>query len=341
MGDLTMLKHLTLCTALALGSSFAVSAQQPVAAMPSELAEQNLLTDIVNIQGKLVAVGERGHIIYSLDGATWQQANVPVNVLLTAVDFVNEDVGFAVGHDATLLKSTDGGVNWQIVNYQPEIDKPLLNIKVIGEQVVAIGAYGLYWSSVDAGKTWKSDFHDELLIEDDRLYLEDLKQFEPEVYEEEKQFMLPHFNDIALADGQLLMAGEAGFLASSNDQGENWQVIEADYFGSYFSIADSQNGVQVAGLRGNLFESDDNAISWGKLKTPVAATVNDSFVADNNVYHFANSGNVFYSRNGEEFKVYTFDDGKAVMSGVVKDKTMYLATEAGIKSLPVNKLIAD
>lgn len=336
-----MFKKLTLCAALALGTSFVASAEQPNPAMPSHLAESNLLTDIVNNQGKLIAVGERGHIVYSTDGQIWQQANVPVNVLLTAVDFVDEKVGFAVGHDATLLKTTDGGENWQVVNYQPEIDKPLLNVKAIGQQVIAVGAYGLYWYSNDGGQTWSSEFHDELLIEDDRLYLEDLKQFEPEAYNEEKQFMLPHFNDIALADNQLLMVGEAGFLASSDDKGHTWKQIDADYFGSYFSIADSEDGVQIGGLRGNLFSSLDKGQSWSALPTPVAATINDSLVAGSDVYHFANSGNLFYSVAGQPFKVHTFDDGKAVMSGAIKDKTMYLATEAGIKSLPVEELVTD
>lgn len=336
-----MFKNLTLCAALALGTSFAASAEQPTAAMSSHLAKDNLLTDITVSGGKLIAVGERGHIVYSTDGVNWQQANVPVSVLLTAVDFVDNKVGFAVGHDATLLKTTDGGENWQIVNHQPEIDKPLLNVSAIGQQIIAVGAYGLYWHSNDSGQTWSNEFHDELLVEDDRLYLEDLKQFEPEAYDEEKQFMLPHFNDVALVDDQLLMAGEAGFLASSEDKGHTWKLIEADYFGSYFSIADSEEGVQVAGLRGNLFTSSDQGKSWSALPTSVAATINDSFVAGDDVYHFANSGNLFYSIDGGAFKVHTFDDGKAVMSGVIKDKTMYLATEAGIKSLAVTELLTD
>jgi photosystem II stability/assembly factor-like uncharacterized protein len=333
-----MLKKVSISTVLSLGLSFVASAQQPVAALKSHLAESNLLTDIVNVQGKLVAVGERGHIIYSEDGATWQQANVPVNTLLTAVDFSDKNVGFAVGHDATLLKTTDGGVNWQVVNYQPEIDKPLLNVNVIGDQVIAIGAYGLYWQSNDLGQTWKDEFHDELLIEDDRLYLQDLKEHEPEVYLEEKQFMLPHFNDVNEINEQMVMAGEAGFLAVSQDKGDTWQLVEGDYFGSYFSLLPTGEQLQVAGLRGNLFTSADKGETWSQVNTPVAATINDSFNQGDLVLHFANSGNLFYSKAGQDFKLHTFSDGKALMSGVVKDNTLYMATEAGVKSLPLSKL---
>lgn len=334
-----MFKYLILSTAATLALSFSTFAEQAKPALKSQLVEQNLLTDIVNVQGKLVAVGERGHIIYSLDGENWQQASVPVNVLLTAVDFVDDKVGFAVGHDATLLTTKDGGVTWHIVNYQPELDKPLLNVKVIGQQVIAIGAYGLYWHSTDAGKTWRNEFHDELLIEDDRLFLEDLKQYEPEAYEDEKQFMLPHFNDVALVGKQLILAGEGGFLALSDDNGNNWQLLESDYFGSYFSVIDTPNGAQIAGLRGNLFTSSDFQ-TWQSLNTPATATVNDSLFEQNVVYHFANSGKVFFSQAAQPFQLYSFADGKAVMSGTVKDQVMYFATEAGVKSLPVKQLIA-
>ena len=333
-----MLKKVTLSTVLSIGLSFSVFAEQPVAALKSQLAQSNLLTDIVNINGKLVAVGERGHIIYSEDGENWTQANVPVNTLLTAVSFSNESLGFAVGHDATLLKTADGGQNWSVINYQPEIDKPLLNINVFDEQVVAIGAYGLYWHSNDSGQTWNTQFHDELLIEDDRLYLEDLKQFEPEVYEEEKQFMLPHFNDINRIGEQYVLAGEAGFLAKSSDKGENWQLIEADYFGSYFSLLPVKSQLQVAGLRGNLFTSLDEGNTWQAANMPVEATINDSLQHANVSYHFANSGNLIYSKDGDNFNLHTFDDGKAVMSGVVKGDVLYLATEAGIKSIALSEL---
>ena len=334
-----MFKYLTLCTALALGTQVQAANEQTQAAMPSHLASQNLLTDIVNNQGRLVAVGERGHIIYSDDGETWRQANVPVNVLLTAIDFVDDQIGFAVGHDAVLLKTTDGGLNWQVINHQPELDKPLLNVKVFGQQVIAVGAYGLYWQSIDAGTTWTSEFQDELLIEDDRLYLEDLKQFEPEAYDDEKQFMLPHFNDIAKAGDDLIIVGEAGFVASSANAGKDWQQIETQYYGSYFSAIDSPQGVQLAGLRGSLYASPSLDGDWQRLPTPVAATINDSYQAANVVYHYANSGNVFFAKGVSPYQLYTFADGKAVMSGVIKDKTMYFATEAGIKSRLVSQIM--
>ncbi|MEN1451047.1 WD40/YVTN/BNR-like repeat-containing protein, partial [Pseudomonas aeruginosa] len=41
-----------------------------------------------------------------------QQAQVPVDVLLTSVHFPDANNGWAVGHDGVVLHSTDGGKTW-------------------------------------------------------------------------------------------------------------------------------------------------------------------------------------------------------------------------------------
>lgn len=327
----------TLLYTILLGSVFSVAAQEPVAAIKSELAHKQLMTDITLAGSKLVAVGERGHILVSDDGEQWQQANVPVNVLLTSVDFKDDKVGFATGHDATLLKTVDGGLNWTIAYFQPTLDKPLLDVKVLNNSVIAVGAYGLFLQSTDSGKTWQDQFQDELLIEDDRLYLADLKEYEPEVYVKERQFMLPHFNSINAIGEQLFLAGEAGFLAKSDMSGQDWQLIETDYFGSYFSISNVKDVILLGGLRGNLFKSEDKGESWEALDTEVKATINSSYTSENVTYFFANSGNIFYTSDNESIKDYVIDDGKAVMAGVVSNEFLYLATEAGIKKIATSE----
>ena len=66
------------------------------------LAGSSLLLDLAFAGQRMVAVGERGHVMLSDDqGATWRQAkSVPTRVLLTAVFFVDSEYGWAVGHDA-------------------------------------------------------------------------------------------------------------------------------------------------------------------------------------------------------------------------------------------------
>ena len=78
-------------------------------------ASTSLLIDVTRAGDRLVAVGARGHIVYSDNqGESWLQAPVPVRQLLTAVDFVDEKHGWAVGHDSLILHTSDGGETWAV-----------------------------------------------------------------------------------------------------------------------------------------------------------------------------------------------------------------------------------
>src|SRR5450830_1044344 len=76
---------------------------QPVLAIESPKAAKGLMIDVAHAGSRLVAVGDRGHILYSDDqGSTWTQAKVPTRQLLTAVFFVDDQQGWA---SATMRRS--------------------------------------------------------------------------------------------------------------------------------------------------------------------------------------------------------------------------------------------
>src|SRR6266581_7567932 len=82
-------------------------------AQESTLASKALLNGLASAGQRVVAVGQRGHIIYSDDaGKTWQQAKVPVSSDLVAVTFPTSEQGWAVGHDGVVLHSADAGKTW-------------------------------------------------------------------------------------------------------------------------------------------------------------------------------------------------------------------------------------
>jgi photosystem II stability/assembly factor-like uncharacterized protein len=325
-----------------VASTLPAIANERAPSYSSDLAHKRLLTEVTLKKGKLVAVGERGHIITSTDGKTWQQAKVPVDVLLTSVSFKNESVGFAVGHDSTILKTKDGGDTWSLLNFQPELDRPLLAVQALNNHVVAVGAYGAFWQSDDGGESWKSIFHDGLLLPDDKEYLDELKVSDPEQYKNEQKYLLPHFNDLLLTNSGWYLTGEAGFLAKSIDFGVSWQKIDTNYFGSFFAIdklaedAIGKEKLVVAGLRGNVFRQGDDSKLVGQ-KLVGNATINDIFSEDKLLLMFANSGNFYYSIDNQQIKHHIFEDGKAVMSGVVFKDLIIFATEAGIKTLPLSQ----
>ena len=73
------------------------------------LATESMLLDITRAGDTLVAVGERGHIVISTDGESWQQVEVvPTRSTLTSVFSVGNRL-WAGGHDAVIITSGDGG----------------------------------------------------------------------------------------------------------------------------------------------------------------------------------------------------------------------------------------
>ena len=74
-------------------------------AKASALAQRSPLLDLARAGSRLVAVGQRGHILYSDDeGGRWQQARVPVSSDLNAVTFPTPEQGWAVGGDGVVLR---------------------------------------------------------------------------------------------------------------------------------------------------------------------------------------------------------------------------------------------
>jgi len=304
----------------------------------SALASKSLLLDISHRgQESLVAVGQQGHILLSNDGKEWQQANVPVQTTLTSVYFLNEKLGWAVGHDATILHSKDGGQNWEIQQFLPSLEKPLLDIYFKNsQQGLAVGAYGQVFRSNDGGTTWKNEFHQEFLLADDIEYLNDLKSEDEEAYLDEISFILPHFNGIVRDGGTLFLLGETGLLAKSKDFGATWQQFDGFYQGSFFALAKTASDlVLVAGLRGHVFRGMENGQQWDEISTDTTALLNDIVMTnDNGIFILGNNGVLLVSNDdGESFIKKTQADGKTLIAGVWFKGKLIAVSDVGIKVL--------
>ncbi len=314
----------------------------PTPATESPLASKSLLLDISPIgPQKLVAVGEHGHILVSNDGEKWQQANVPVQVTLTRVFFLNDQLGWAVGHDATILQSHDGGLNWQVQQYLPSLEKPLFDVYFKdAQQGIAVGAYGLVFRTIDGGITWKSEFHQEFLLADDIDYLNEVKAEDEAAYLDEIAFILPHFNGLVRDGHSLFLLGETGLLAKSDDFGVTWQQFDAFYQGSFFSLARTKNGkVLVAGLRGHVFRSDKANSQWDEIATDTTALLNDIvFANDQRIFILGNNGILLVSTDdGESFSKRPQQDGKTLIAGVWFKGKLIAVSDVGIKVIDLSQ----
>jgi len=302
------------------------------------LAAQSLLLDITLAgESRIVAVGERGHVLTSIDATTWQQANVPIQSTLTSVYFLNSLLGWAVGHDASILHTSDGGNNWHIQQYLPSLEKPLLDVLFKDKNNgIAVGAYGQFFRTIDGGKNWSTEFHDEFLLAEDAEYLNELKLEDEEVYLDERASILPHFNRLFRDGRTLYMVGEIGLIAKSNDFGKTWQSFEEIYQGSFFDVTRTREGtLLITGLRGNVFRSLQNGITWQGIKTGNVSSINSIVLGDNGtIYLLGNNGVFLISKDdGKTFISRTQDDGKPLIAGVWFNGKIIAVSDVGIKTV--------
>ena len=219
-------------------------------AVQARLVEKSLLLDGAFAGSRLVVVGERGHVLLSDDGGLkWRQARVPVRALLTAVHMHDARIGWAVGHDALILRTGDGGLTWRVAHHAPEEERPLLDVWFRDERVgFAVGAYGYFLSTTDGGRTWKPR-----TIDKDDFHLNAL---------------------VPAGDSRLFIAGEAGAIYRSDDGGGAWRKLPSPYAGSWFSaLAFGADGLLLLGLRGSMYRSEDGGGSWTKVSTRTKATL--------------------------------------------------------------------
>lgn len=254
---------------------------------------------------RIVAVGERGIVVLSDDrGQTWRQAPCPVSVTLTAVRFVDGRNGVAVGHAGTVLTTADAGESWQVrldgrqvaqlaldearksanaarmkdaerlVSDGP--DKPFLDVAVFDAQrFLAVGAYGIAFSTEDGGRSWSSWMGRLDNAKGQHIY-------------------------VARTHGaNVLLAGEQGLVLRSGDRGATFTKLASPYKGSWFTGEVARGEILLAGLRGNVWRSQDAGSTWTQLANPVPASVTASLATADGGILLANQAGQLLRLKGE------------------------------------------
>ncbi len=321
------------CLALVSNIPLGVLAQDAAQAnrevsVKAPLASRSLLLDGVSVNGLVVVVGERGHILVSEDqGRSWRQANVPTQATLTGVFFHDRNLGWAVGHDAIILRTIDGGENWERLYDAPEQERPLLDVWFRdAENGSAIGAYGLLLTTTDGGDNWSPH----------EIGGQDELSEEYDDFGEGGDF---HLNHIARsATGRLYIAAEAGTIYRSDDDGAAWISLPSPYQGSFFGTLPLEgDSLLLFGLRGHMFRSDDAGQTWEELETATEAMLAGGLTLnDGRIVIVGLGGTLLVSEdNGRSFALRQQADRQGIAAAVqTDDGAVIVIGEYGVNILP-------
>ena len=278
------------------------------------LAAEALLLDAAFAGGRMVVVGDRGHVLLSDGGdADWRQARVPTRSMLTAVSAVGERI-WAVGHDAVILFSPDDGETWTRQHFDPEGDSPLFDVWFGGgSHGFAVGAYGLVLATDDGGTTWT-----EVTIDPQERHLYAIAE---------------------APDGTLWIAAEYGSVFRSGDRGATWTLTTTPYGGSFFGVLALRDGaVTIFGLRGHVYRSEDAGATWTRIESGTEATLLGGFeLGDGMVVIVGLSGTVLVSHDGARSFAARSRPDRLGISAVLPlgGERLLLVGEGGLVAAPV------
>jgi photosystem II stability/assembly factor-like uncharacterized protein len=326
---------------------------------PKLKARQSLLLDTAVAGKRLVAVGERGHIIYSdNDGKQWQQARVPTTQLLTAVYFLSAQQGWAVGHDGLILVSHDGATSWQVqrdglqaqqaINRQNQLEaqqrveqlkRELASTQDTGSAELEEQLGDAIADLEDADTALAEPVFTAPLMDiwfSDRLHGWAVGAFGTllqttnggsdwrDVHERvANPDGLHYYGVTGNTDGRMLIAGEAGSLYRSLDAGQTWEQLQSPYDGSWFGVVNNTAADRqiIFGLRGNIFYTSDFGNHWTPANSENTLTLAGGTAApDGTVVLVGSVGAILHSADGGKNFITQMQDNRLSLSSVLIDE---------------------
>ncbi|CAI8728174.1 BNR repeat-containing protein [Pseudomonas donghuensis] len=296
---------------------------EAVPAAPAANAAQAMMLGAGKAGERVVAVGDHGIVLLSDDqGRSYRQAHgVPLSSTLTAVSFVDDRHGWAVGHWGAILASEDGGETWTVQRIDSDVDRPLFAVHFFDrQQGVAVGLWSLIMTTDDGGRTWT----------------ECTLQPQPGGSRADLN-LLSLFSD---GRGAVYATAEHGKLLRSDDRGKTWRYLETGYQGSLWSGAVLPDGrLLVGGQRGTLLRGTPDASTWQRIPLTSRSSITAIQAEGKRVLVAGLDGLLVNSQDGgTTFGEARSDDGVSLTAALMQgDGRTLLFSRHGVSEPPPDR----
>ena len=226
---------------------------------------------------KIIAVGDYGEIYYSENGGI-DMLKIPTGFLyhLRALTFRDSLSGFASGHGGTILKTSDGGKEWESLS--SGVTDNLFDIEINGNYIIAVGEKGKILKSTDEGQTWS------LKHFNSSYYLLAVKFFNKdtgnavgsegvilrttnagETWFQQNSVPIPDVQliDIDVSGSNGVICGDSTVLLYSSNEGNTWErsIVDTNYIRTLYRIR-FYDDLNIIGLGDALVKSTDGGASF-------------------------------------------------------------------------------
>ncbi|MDP3149199.1 MAG: YCF48-related protein [Ignavibacteria bacterium] len=217
---------------------------------------------------------------------TWTELNPKVpRVDYVGIYFINKDTGWAVGDLGALIKTTDGGGSWKVI--ETNTTKPILKIRSYnGTTVIASGYDGLILRSTDGGETFV-------------------------------QVISGVGNGIdiwglEIVNDSLGWACGATALLKTTDAGESWQIVNIQgYTGNLWAIEFLNDTYGFLAADGKVLRTTDGGTNWEIIQAGDNQPLYSIDIIDS--LHIAAAGYGGTSYRGKN--IYSSDGGYTWING--------------------------
>lgn len=188
-------------------------------------------------------------ILKTIDGGlTWNNQNIANSSQLRSVHFLNDNVGYASGYNATIIKTTDGGLNWIPLNTNLPLYYTLNSVHFTS---IDTGYAGGGWQigsnntqaiikTVDGGVTWTN------ISSLNNDFINDI---------------------ISIGPSRLIAVGYNGTLLKSTDGGVNWEIRNStDNLALHSSFFVDENLGFSVGSTGKIIITNQNIIGINEVE---------------------------------------------------------------------------